>query len=667
MLLLALDAQAATLEVGASQAYSTIAAALDASSSGDTILVHDGTYAETPDLRGASVTLISVNGPSRTTIAASGPVYTDGGAFEGFTLSANGGTGVMTTGSPTLRNLIVESASYGVSVESGSALVEEVVVKEATLHAFISKSGATPTFQRSVAWYPTSAGFVMQSDGTVRNCVAIGGSIGFKTEGDDGVSFEHLLGIGQTSYAVSALVDATIPNSIFDEVVYLAKCNSTTASFANGISSPVTTTTGCDTGTGSAMLTDDPALVRWSSSLDLWWLDLRLTAGSPAKDAGSDSDTDGSTGDFGPFGGPYGAWRDQDGDGSPDVFDCADHDADSYAYADEIDDDVDNDCDGSVDEGLPDDTGDTGDSGDSGDTAETDIVETGETGDSGPDTDVGPVDLDGDGFDSTVDCDEHNRATWPGAPEIPDHADNDCDGRADEGTAYGDNDYDTFTLGDGDCNDLVADYWPGAKEETGSNGLDEDCDGVDDYGRSNVDADGDGYAESAECNDNDAAIHPGVYDGADLIDNNCDGRADEDALDADADGDGSSPRNGDCDDQDAAISPSAAEIPDDFIDQDCSGTDNYDLDRDGDPAPVSGGTDCDDLRSNVAPHLAESCGDGLDNNCDDAVDEGCDAVGDTGAWKEDDGCGCEAAGGVPSLALVVALATLRRRRRHAKP
>jgi hypothetical protein len=53
-------------------------------------------------------------------------------------------------------------------------------------------------------------------------------------------------------------------------------------------------------------------------------------------------------------------------------------------------------------------------------------------------------------------------------------------------------------------------------------GMDDDCDGVD-----GVDADADGHASRAtgggDCNDRDAAIHPGAADPIDLIDQACDG------------------------------------------------------------------------------------------------------------------------------------------------
>ena len=57
--------------------------------------------------------------------------------------------------------------------------------------------------------------------------------------------------------------------------------------------------------------------------------------------------------------------------------------------------------------------------------------------------------------------------------------------------------------------------------------------------------------------------------------------------DLDQDGD---PSWLDCDDGDASVGPGAAEVPYDGVDQDCSGTDDFDADDDGERAPW----DCDD-------------------------------------------------------------------------
>ena len=43
------------------------------------------------------------------------------------------------------------------------------------------------------------------------------------------------------------------------------------------------------------------------------------------------------------------------------------------------------------------------------------------------DTDGAFIDADGDGFDETTDCDDADASSYPGAEEVCDGADNDCD------------------------------------------------------------------------------------------------------------------------------------------------------------------------------------------------------------------------------------------------
>ncbi|MCO4770280.1 MAG: lamin tail domain-containing protein [Deltaproteobacteria bacterium] len=85
----------------------------------------------------------------------------------------------------------------------------------------------------------------------------------------------------------------------------------------------------------------------------------------------------------------------------------------------------------------------------------------------------GPPDLDGDGFDNTVDCNDATPAVDPAATEIPcDSIDQDSDGVDLEPDADGDGYEDCAS----DCDPTNPAVNPGAFEVAG-NGIDDDCDG----------------------------------------------------------------------------------------------------------------------------------------------------------------------------------------------
>ena len=142
------------------------------------------------------------------------------------------------------------------------------------------------------------------------------------------------------------------------------------------------------------------------------------------------------------------------------------------------------------------------------------------------------------------------------------------------------------------------------------------------------DADGDGYAPGADCDDTDPSVNPGAtdtpYDGEDT---DCSGGSD---YDADGDGHDSATESpdgsgDDCDDSDPAINPSAIETWYDGIDEDCSEGSDYDQDGDGHDSatesPDGSGDDCDDDNPDVYPGRLEDEGNGIDDDCDGDIDE----------------------------------------------
>lgn len=277
------------------------------------------------------------------------------------------------------------------------------------------------------------------------------------------------------------------------------------------------------------------------------------------------------------------------------------------------------------------------------------------------------------------DCDDADPGRFPGALEVvADGIDQSCDGGD---RCFFDRDLDGyggvvsgesgvavcgaavgFSSTADDCADVGAGAalrHPGATERL-ADGVDQDCDGVDACPR-DADADGhggsdatpgvslqcgDGLGEAfdaADCNDADPTVGPSAPDiPQDGVDQDCDGF---DACFTDDDGDGfgsaiavdsvegtcegagRSSLGGDCDDAHATVSPGSPEVPWNGLDDDCVGGDARDVDGDGVEARAVGGPDCDDLRADIAPGVVERV-DGRDEDCDGLVDEGTEAFDD---------------------------------------
>lgn len=296
------------------------------------------------------------------------------------------------------------------------------------------------------------------------------------------------------------------------------------------------------------------------------------------------------------------------------------------------------------------------------------------------------------------DCNDNSSTIFPGAVEVCNQIDENCNGAVDEGVQnlyFLDADSDTFgsnsqniyacslpigyVTNNLDCNDNSASAFPGATELC--NALDDNCNNQVDDGlvvqTYFADSDNDTYGnplaplnacvqpfgyviDNTDCNDNLPSVNPIGIEVCNSLDDNCNGLTDEGVqvlFYADQDGDGfggtfpttlacSAPAGysnvaNDCNDSNSSINPSAVELCN-LIDDNCNSVidegalNTYYLDSDGDSFGTSSVTtqscvqpigyssnsiDCNDNDASIQPAASEICN-LIDDNCNNQIDEG---------------------------------------------
>ncbi|MFM7200225.1 MAG: putative metal-binding motif-containing protein [Myxococcota bacterium] len=195
---------------------------------------------------------------------------------------------------------------------------------------------------------------------------------------------------------------------------------------------------------------------------------------------------------------------DSDGDGFPDRRDCLPLDADTHPEATERCDGMDNDCDGQIDDAdldqLP-------------DNARPFYRDADLDGAGDPSTSVLACVCPGGYVFNNADCSDDDAQRHPGAAELCDELDNNCDGLSDDA--------------DEDSPPIDASPWYRDADQDGyGTGLDVVLACQQPPGYVSL------HSSLLDCADTDPTVYPGAYEICDHMDNDCDGEIDDDTAQA---------------------------------------------------------------------------------------------------------------------------------------